>query len=194
MSELPAQMGPAHASRVNRDEKNPFLLRPGQILAGPGDAAEVRRCSRTGSAGEQRAFGVTVFTRTPQNPDDPAREVLDALARIRKATADRPQGPARVAPNHVFVGEAINFYGEPRIQGGPGSSVRQAKLPAVAAAAHEPPRRRQGRAGSRCWTPACSTTSGSRPSRRARQRTTSGTSRATATATPRPATACSSPG
>jgi hypothetical protein len=40
-----------------------------------------------------------------------------------------------VAPNYVFVGEstgpssAINFSGEPRVQGGPGSSAREAKLP-----------------------------------------------------------------
>ena len=32
--------------------------------------------------------------------------MLAALAQVRKATADRPQGPARVAPNYVFVGEA----------------------------------------------------------------------------------------
>ena len=60
--------------------------------------------------------------------------MLDALARIRRATANRPQGPARVAPNHVFVGEAasaINFHGEPRLQGGPGSTVRPAALPAA---------------------------------------------------------------
>ena len=65
-----------------------------------------------------------------QNPDDPAREVLAAIAQLRRATAKRPQGPVRVAPNYVFVGEAINFTGEPRIQGGPGSSVRVAKPPA----------------------------------------------------------------
>ena len=36
----------------------------------------------------------------------------------------------RVAPNHVLVGEkAITLTGEPRLQGGPGSSVRLAKLP-----------------------------------------------------------------
>ncbi len=49
---------------------------------------------------------MTTFTRTPANPDDPAREVLDAIAKVRKATAGRPQGPVRVAPNHVLVGEA----------------------------------------------------------------------------------------
>jgi len=130
MSELPRRWDP-RAVAVNRDTKNPFLLRPGQILAGPGDAPDVQKVLTDWKTGEKRAFGVTLFTRAPQNPDDPAREVLDALARLRKATAGRPQGPVRVAPNHVFVGEAINFYGEPRIQGGPGSTVRQAKLPAA---------------------------------------------------------------
>ena len=49
---------------------------------------------------------------------------------LRKATANRPQGPVRVAPNHVLVGEpAITLTGEPRLQGGPGSSVRLAKPP-----------------------------------------------------------------
>jgi hypothetical protein len=65
-----------------------------------------------------------------QNPDDPAREMLDTLARIRKETAGRPQGPARVAANHVVVGEtAITFHGEPRIQGGPASTARVAPPP-----------------------------------------------------------------
>ena len=131
-SELPRQWDPGKVA-VNRDPGNTFLLRPGQILAGPGDAPDVQRVLTGWKQGEQHPFGVTVFTRTPQNPADPAREVLDALARVRKATAGRPQGPARVAPNHVLVGEAspINFYGEPRIQGGPGSTVRQAALPAA---------------------------------------------------------------
>jgi hypothetical protein len=131
-SELPRQWDPRRVA-VNREAGNTFLLRPGQILAGPGDAPDVQRVLTGWRQSEQRPFGVTVFTRAPQNPEDPAREVLDALARVRKATANRPQGPARVAPNHVFVGEAaaINFYGEPRVQGGPGSTVRQATLPAA---------------------------------------------------------------
>jgi hypothetical protein len=131
-NELPRQWDPRTVA-VNRESGNTFLLRPGQILAGPGDAADVQRVLTGWRQGEKHPFGVTVFTRAPQNPADPAREVLDALARVRKATANRPQGPARVAPNHVFVGEAAgsatNFYGEPRLQGGPGSSVRQAALP-----------------------------------------------------------------
>ena len=56
--------------------------------------------------------------------------MLEAIAKVRKATAGRPQGPVRVAPNHVLVGEkAITLTGEPRLQGGPGSSVRVARLP-----------------------------------------------------------------
>jgi hypothetical protein len=132
--ELPQQWDP-RAVAVNHEAGNTFLLRPGQILAGPGDAQDVQRVLTGWRQAERRPFGITVFTRPPQNPADPAREIREALARVRKATASRPQGPARVAPNHVFVGEsvpaaAINFMGEPRLQGGPGSSVRQAKLPA----------------------------------------------------------------
>lgn len=134
-SELPRRWDPRKVA-VNREAANKFLLRPGQILAGPGDAPDVQRVLTGWQQSEQRPFGITVFTRAPLNPLDPAREVLDALARVRKATANRAQGPARVSPNHVFVGEAaaaaaINFMGEPRLQGGPGSTVRQAALPAA---------------------------------------------------------------
>jgi subtilisin family serine protease len=126
---LPGQWDPAMVA-VNRDPGNTFLLRPGQILADPRDAADVERVLTGWRRGERGPFGITSFTRKPVTLD-PAKEVLDALAKIRKATASRPQGPALVAPNHVFVGEseAINFYGEPRIQGGPGSTVRPATLP-----------------------------------------------------------------
>ena len=132
-NELPGQWDPRTVA-VNHDAQNSFLLRPGQILAGPGDAADVQRVLTGWRQGEQRPFGITSFTRAPQS-DDPAREMLAALAKVRRATANRPQGPAQVAPNHVFVGEAaasaINFYGEPRLQGGPGSTVRPAPRPAA---------------------------------------------------------------
>ena len=132
---LPQQWDPRTVA-VNHEAGNTFLLRPGEILAGPGDAADVQRVLTGWRQRDRRPFGITVFTRTPQNLADPAREVLDAIARVRKATSTRPQGSARVAPNHVFVGEAaaaaaaINFYGEPRVMGGPGSTVSQATLPA----------------------------------------------------------------
>jgi hypothetical protein len=132
-AELPSKWD-KRAVAVNREPGNTFLLRPGQILVAPGDAADVGRVLKGWKPDEQRPFGITVFKRETQNPADPAREVMAALATIRRATANRPQGPAQVAPNHVFVGEAasaINFTGEPRIQGGPGSSVRQAAAPAA---------------------------------------------------------------
>jgi hypothetical protein len=130
MSELPERWDPRKIARCS-DKESPFLLRPGQLLVGPGDAPDVAKVLTGWKALERRTFGVTTFTRTPQNPADPAREVLDAIAKVRKATAGRPQGPVRIAPNHVLVGEsgAITLTGEPRLQGGPGSSVRVAPLP-----------------------------------------------------------------
>ena len=130
MSELSERWDPRKVA-LNRDEQNQFLLRPGQILVGPGDAPDVQKVLTGWKPLDRRTFGVTTFTRTPANPEDPAREVLDAIATLRKATVGRPQGPVRVAPNHVLVGEggAITLTGEPRLQGGPGSSVRVATLP-----------------------------------------------------------------
>jgi subtilase family protein len=132
MSELPERWDPRKVALCS-DKEAPFLLRPGEILAGPGDAPDVAKVLTGWTADkERRPFGVTTFTRKPQNPDDPAAEVLEAIAKVRKATAGRPQGPVRVAPNHVLVGEgggAINLTGEPRLQGGPGSSVRVATRP-----------------------------------------------------------------
>src|SRR4051794_23369823 len=131
MFELPKAWDPRRVA-INRDEKNTFLLRPGQLLAASADAAEVAKILPDWKPAERKAFGVTALTRTPQNPTDPAAEVREALIRVRRATAGRPQGPAQVAPNHVFVGEtAITMTGEPRVQGGAGSSARVAKLPAA---------------------------------------------------------------
>jgi len=129
MPEISERWDPRRVA-LNREKGNSFLLRPGQILAGPGDAPDVAKVLTGWKQADKRAFGVTVFTRATQNPDNPAAEILEALARVRKATSTRPQGPVRVAPNHVLVGEAITMTGEPRIQGGPGSSVRLAKPPA----------------------------------------------------------------
>ena len=131
---MPVQWNPNQVA-VSPDDNNSFLLRPGQILVCPGDAAVVARVlDGTGwKGGDARAFGITLFQKRPDKPETAAQEVLDTIAKVRKATAGRKQGPARVAPNHVFVGEsvpatadAINFMGEPRIQGGPGSTVRPA--------------------------------------------------------------------
>lgn len=134
---MPVQWNPGEVA-VSPDDDNSFLLRPGQILVAPGDAQAVNGV--IGAAGwkatDTRAYGITLFYKQPDKPENAAQEVLDTLAKIRKATAKRRQGPAKVAPNYVFVGEAlpaatdaINFMGEPRIQGGPGSTVRPAGLP-----------------------------------------------------------------
>ncbi len=130
--ELPKKWDPRKVA-VNHDPGNRFLLRPGQILVGPGDATDVAKVLKDWKAADQGPYGVTLFSRPTQNALDPAREVLDSITKVRRATANRPQGPAVVAPNHVFVGEAaaINFMGEPRIQGGPGSTVRLATPPAA---------------------------------------------------------------
>jgi hypothetical protein len=89
----------------------------------------VQRVLKDYKPAEARPYGVTLLTTTPKTKD-PAREILDALAKVRSATARRPEGPAEVAPNYVFTGEnAVNFTGEPRIQGGPGSTARPATLP-----------------------------------------------------------------
>jgi Subtilase family len=133
---MPVQWDPDQVA-VSPDDDHSFLLRPGQILAAPSDAQDVARILGGGGwkAGDTRA-GVALFSKPPESPKTAAREVLDALAAVREATAGRRQGPARVSPNHVLVGEAlpattdaINFMGEPRIQGGPGSTVRPASLP-----------------------------------------------------------------
>jgi hypothetical protein len=130
---LPQQWDPQTVA-VNQDPANAFLLRPGQIVVGPGDAPDVKPLLPGWGQDEQHPYGLTLFTHKTTSTD-PAKEILAALTRIRRATARRPQGPAAVAPNYVFVGEsttsaaAINFTGEPRVQGGPGSSARVAKLP-----------------------------------------------------------------
>ena len=129
MSELPERWDPRQVA-LTGDKEREFLLRPGQILVGPDDAADVAKILTGWKVQDRQTFGVTTFTRTPANPDDPAKDVLDAIARVRRSTAKRPQGPARVAPNHVLVGEsAITLTGEPRVQGGPGSTVRVAPPP-----------------------------------------------------------------
>ena len=132
-ADLPAQWNPAQVAE-NQDPANRFLLRPGQILAAPGDGQDVGRVLGSGWRGNDGPFGMTAFVKTSGPSGDPAKEILALLAKIRSRTADRPQGPAQVAPNYVFTGEAvgsdaINFMGEPRIQGGPGSSVRLATAP-----------------------------------------------------------------
>src|SRR5690349_6066473 len=115
--DLPMQWDPRQVA-VNHDSKEALLSLPGQILVGPGGAADVQRVLKEYKPAQPRPYGVTLLTTTPKTKH-PVREILDALAKVRSATARRPEGPAEVAPNYVFTGEdAVNFTGEPRIQGG----------------------------------------------------------------------------
>ncbi len=66
-AQLP-QKWDSRAVAVNRDPDNTFLLRPGQILVAPGDAADVARVLKGWKPLEQRPYGITVFTRPTQNP------------------------------------------------------------------------------------------------------------------------------
>ena len=136
-----------------------------------------------------------MFTRTPQNPDDPAQEVLEAIAQRAQGHRQAPAGPGarRAQPRLRRRGGAITLTGEPRIQGGPGSSVRVAKLPATLPL-------RTTRAGDGKGVRIAVLDTGlfnhqwlqRRPGARPAP-TTSGTSSTTATPTTSPATARSSP-
>jgi hypothetical protein len=116
---------------VSPDPANRFLLRPRQILVAPADVADVlKNLPGWKPDGDNHSTGSTLFKLGAGNGS--AQEVLDALAKVRKATADRPQGPVKVAPNHVLVGEtAVTFTGEPRIQGGNATTARPEKRPAA---------------------------------------------------------------
>jgi Subtilase family len=116
---------------LSPDPANRFLLRPRQILVAPADVADVQKHLPDWKPdAENHTSGSTIFTLA--NGNGTAREVLSALATVRKATAGRPHGPAKVAPNHVFVGETgVTFTGEPRIQGGNATTARPEKPPAT---------------------------------------------------------------
>ena len=83
----PAAPWDPSAVAVNHEPGNTFLLRPGQILAGPGDAPDVAaradRLARASAAVQPRR----VHAHAAQTSAIPPREVLDAIARVRKATA-----------------------------------------------------------------------------------------------------------
>ena len=80
--DLPQQWNPRTVA-VNHEAGNSFLLRPGQIIAAPGDAQDVQRVLTDWRPAEQRPFGLTLFTRATKS-SDPAREVLDCAGRVRK--------------------------------------------------------------------------------------------------------------
>ena len=125
-------LGPTQGRRQPRQGERASCCAPASSWSARATRRTRRPCSPAGRPQDRRTFGVTAFTRTPQNPEDPAQEVLDAIARLRKATANRPQGPVRVAPNHVLVGRGgITLdrraapAGRPRLLGAPGQAARR---------------------------------------------------------------------
>lgn len=120
---------------VGGSRGRPFLFRPHQLLVAREDADAARRALEGWQPMDDgpRPEGVVVLTRTSSDVDtDPEAELRQALERLRRVPSDHRDGPVRAAPNHVFVGEAeaaIDVLGQPRIQGGPGSSVRPAAPP-----------------------------------------------------------------
>ena len=112
-----------------RGRKGQFLLRPGELVVARQDAKQVRTILRDWKPDPERHTREVVVLTLPGAQDDrDGKAVLAALARVRKATKNR----ARVAPNHVLVGESggPNAYrGTPRIRGGPATRPRPAKPP-----------------------------------------------------------------
>jgi hypothetical protein len=116
---------------LSPDAGNRFLLRPKQLLVAPADVRDAQAALPSGWVLDDSAktSGTLRFTNPAGNGT--AEEVLDAIAQVRKATAGRPQGPVRIAPNHVLVGEQtpVAFTGEPRIQGGNATAARPETRP-----------------------------------------------------------------
>jgi subtilisin family serine protease len=112
-----------------RGRKGNFLLRPGELVVARADAQRVRALLPEWKPDPERHTREVVVLTLPGAQDDrEAKAVLAALARVRKATRNR----ARVAPNHVLVGESggpNTFRGTPRIRGGPATRPRPAKPP-----------------------------------------------------------------
>ena len=125
---------------VSPDPANRFLLRPRQILVAPADVADVQKhLPRSGSRTRENRTSGSCCSCSAGGERDGAGGAETRSATVRKATAGRPQGPVKVAPNHVLVGEAaVTFTGEPRIQGGNATSARPEKPPAAL-----PPRTRR---------------------------------------------------
>jgi hypothetical protein len=111
---------------------NTFLLRPRQLLIAPADVKDAETALPPGWTLDDSVKTTGALRFTNKTGSGTAEEVLDAIARVRRATAGRPQGPARIAPNHVLAGEQpdpVTFTGEPRIQGGNATCARPETLP-----------------------------------------------------------------
>ena len=196
MSELPERWDPRKVA-LNRDKENAFLLRPGQILAGPGDAADVAKVLtgwKPAGPPDVRRHDVHAHAGEPGRPGaggarrDRARSARPPPSARRARRASRPTTCSSAR-------DAITLTGEPRVQGGPGLD-----RPRRAAAEDAPAAHHAARGDGKGVRIAVLDTGifnhqwlDRRPARRPAP-PTSGTSTTTATPTPSPATARSSPG
>jgi hypothetical protein len=116
---------------LSPDPGNRFLLRPKQLLIAPADVKDAQPALPPGWTLDARTKTAAALRFTNPTGNGTAEEVLQAVAQVRKATAGRPQGPVRIAPNHVLVGEQppVTFTGEPRIQGGNATCARPETRP-----------------------------------------------------------------
>ena len=177
------------------DKERQFLLRPGQILVGPGDAPDVAKVLTGWKPQERRTFGVTTFVKEPSTPGrggeggpggDHARPPADGQA---------PAGPGARRAQPRARGRERDHADRRAARAGRARLVASASPSRRRRCPTGPPAPATARAsGSPCSTPACSPTRGWPPSRPRRTPPTSGTSTTTSTPTPSPATARSSRG
>ena len=162
-------LGPPPGRHQPRHEERRSSCAPARSWPVPGDAPDVAKVltgwKPAGAPHLRRHRCSRARRRTRTTPRTRSSRRSRACAR---PPPSRPQGPARVAPNHVLVGEAGDHADRRAARPGRSRLLRARGQAAEDAAAAHHPRAATARAcGSRCWTPACSTTSGSTPSRRA---------------------------
>lgn len=117
---------------LSPDPANRFLLRPRELLIAPRDVKDAQLALPPGWTLDDTAKTTGALRFRNPTGNGTAQEVLEAIAQVRAKTADRPQGPVRIAPNHVLVGEQqppVAFTGEPRIQGGNATCARPQPRP-----------------------------------------------------------------
>jgi Subtilase family len=117
---------------LSPDPGNRFVLRPRQLLIAPADVKDAEPALPPGWTLDDSAKTTGALRFRNPTGNGTAGEVLEAIAQVRAKTAGRPQGPVRIAPNHVLSGEqpqAVTFTGEPRIQGGNATCARPETRP-----------------------------------------------------------------
>ena len=151
-----AQSRPSHwdprRSRSTTIPANTFLLRPGQLLVGPGDGRDVARVLGAGwRADDAHPYGITLFThRSPPAQTRPTRRARrdrpgaqDHLAASAGRRRDRARLRARRRGSRRPPDQLLRRAARP---GRPGIERARRLATGGDAAAHDDPDRRHGRA------------------------------------------------